>query len=369
MTAEKTANVLYLAVLPTYREQCVRELKLRIPNALSLYAGRAHMDPTVKTGIDQELFQEVRNVVLPGPLLIQFGHLAEAVGAANVIVDLNPRSLTAWIILLLRRMLSRRTLVWGHLHPRAGARSRSAWLRKAMRRMASGTILYGYDSVVPARLSLPRQPVWVAPNSLYKAELLGATNANQQRNRILYVGRLESAKKVHLLVEAFAQSIALRASGKLTIVGAGSSSSNLKDLCEDLGVNAEFLGEVSDPERLRYLYSESLCSVSPGYVGLSLTQSLGFGVPMLVSRNEPHAPEIELHRFGGVTFFDSDSSLSLSRELELRVRQSFDHGAAKQLSEKIRSAYSAEAMADGLSEALRGTPQPLGEDGWPIGIV
>lgn len=41
------------------------------------------------------------------------------------------------------------------------------------------------------------------------------------------------------------------------------------------------------------VYANALVSVSPGYVGLSLTQSLSFGVPMLIAIDEAHVPEID----------------------------------------------------------------------------
>ena len=95
--------------------------------------------------------------------LVQTGHWVDALRADVCVVDLNPRSLTAWILALVRRLLRRRTLAWGHLYPRAGANARSAPARAMLRRLTSGTILYGYDSVVPARFDLPKKPVWVAP--------------------------------------------------------------------------------------------------------------------------------------------------------------------------------------------------------------
>ena len=57
-------------------------------------------------------------------------------------------------------------------------------------------------------------------------------------------------------------------------------------LALDLGIDRDviFYGHVSEPSELRSVYGASVASLSPGYVGLSVTQSLGFGVPMIVSR-------------------------------------------------------------------------------------
>lgn len=368
MRRRSTNAALYLAVLPFYRDACMAELLRRSDGHVQLFAGSRHIDKTVTTGIDRSLYTPVRNIVIADRLLLQLGHWGRALEVENLIVDLNPRSLTAWMLLLARRLLSRRTLVWGHLHPRAGAGSSTARVRRLMRRIASGTILYGYDSVKHAVRELPAQQVWVAPNALYRAAELGTGRGDVPRYRVTYVGRLEASKKVDLLVRAFAAS-GLRNGCRLTVVGFGSELEALRSLSVSLGVgdSVDFTGELTEASALSRLYSESIVSVSPGYVGLSITQSLGFGVPMIIARDEPHAPEIELHRFGGVTFFRSDSVDELARALERTAADSstVDRPA---LSARVVADYSAEAMAAGLLAALSARPQELNtDDHWPKG--
>ena len=53
--------VLYLAVVPHYRQACVDELYRRLGGALTIYAGRQHMDDTVTTRIRADQYTEVRN--------------------------------------------------------------------------------------------------------------------------------------------------------------------------------------------------------------------------------------------------------------------------------------------------------------------
>ncbi|WP_259465770.1 glycosyltransferase [Rhodococcus opacus] len=260
----------------------------------------------------------------------------------------------------------RRTLAWGHLYPRAGAESRSAPVRVLLRRLTAGTILYGYDSVVPARQDLPRKPLWVAPNSLYPKGTLRAQDG--KRKRILYVGRLESMKNVQILVQAFIQSKLWSDGMSLDIVGFGSLEGNIRKDVESSGIrdHINVHGRIDDVESLADLYSESLFSVSPGYVGLSLTQSLGFGVPMLYAKNEPHAPEIELVRFAGTRDF-SPSTVDALSEAMVSFAEDLRRSPTNRdsLAQQIQQHYSAESMADGLLRALRGEPMDLGLDGWP----
>ncbi|MDH8179555.1 glycosyl transferase, partial [Klebsiella pneumoniae] len=67
---------------------------------------------------------------------------------------------------------------------------------------------------------------------------------------------------------------------------------------------------------LKEIYSKSFVSISPGYVGLSITQSLSFGVPMLVSKDENHSPELEALQTGlNGGFFNTNDPQSLADEI------------------------------------------------------
>ncbi|WP_197273484.1 glycosyltransferase family 4 protein [Arthrobacter sp. ZBG10] len=237
-----------------------------------------------------------------------------------------------------------------------------------MRSLASGTILYGYDSVLPAKRDLPHQSVWVAPNSLYEAESLGRALNSPVRNSVVYVGRLVSEKKVELLIRAFA--LADKTGLRLVIAGTGDQKQALQQLSVELGCasQVDFLGAVTDKNDLVDLYSRAVCAVSPGYAGLSLTQSLGFGVPVLVADDEPHAPEIELERFGGVTRFREDSAEALARAIQVECGDPIADLAGSELAHLVKSYYSAESMAAGLHNALLNIPAELDAQGWPARV-
>lgn len=365
-SSPRRRGALFLTVLPFYRQACIDQLYL-LDTQTVVIAGQSQIDRTVVSGVRKTDYLESRNIFLFEKLIIQTKHWRKALSATDLIVDLNPRCLSAWTLLLLRRLLRRRTLVWGHLFPRAGQDSWTSRIRRFMRTLACGTVLYGYDGVLYARSEVPGQPVWVAPNALYSREVIQADSTQATRDAILYVGRLERPKKVDLLIRGFAAAKVSDHRTRLIVVGSGKELTNLQRLAIDLGVSdrVDFLGHVSDVSKLKDLYARAVCSVSPGYAGLSLTQSLGFGVPMVVSRDEHHAPEIELVKLGGVTFFETDNALSLGRELS-EASSSWSESDSVELSRMVRETYSAETMASGIHHALLGIEQELGDDGWPI---
>ncbi|MEP6463251.1 MAG: glycosyltransferase, partial [Frankiaceae bacterium] len=308
---------LYTAVLPPYRQACLEILIAKLGPEWTAYAGDRHLDPTVRSAGNVGLYVPILNVTLLGRrVLLQWGHWEVALRVDTAILDLNPRSISTWLLLLMRRLLRRRTLLWGHLHPRAGAGARSAGFRTWMRRLADGCIVYSYADAESVRAKFPSEPVWVAPNALYRSAEMGVV-PGQVRDTYLYVGRLEPMKKPELLLAAFAQLAESHPDRHLVFVGGGASTEQLQATVESLGLQRQvsFLGVVHSLGDLRALYSRAICSVSPGYAGLSLTQSLCFGAPMVVAESEPHAPEIELTVTGDVTFFRSDSTEELAATL------------------------------------------------------
>jgi len=98
----------------------------------------------------------------------------------------------------------------------------------------------------------------------------------------------------------------------LFLVGEGEEKDKISKLVKEN--NAEDLilikGHISEYEELKKMYSQSLFSLSPGYIGLSVTQSFGFGVPMLVSKHENHSPEIEAVKPSeNALFFETDNKI------------------------------------------------------------
>ena len=116
-----------------------------------------------------------------------------------------------------------------------------------------------------------------------------------------------------------------------------------------------FEGHRGTIDELRPLYRDAIASVSPGYVGLSLIQSIGFGVPMLFARDEPHSPEIEAAiEDENVRSFPSDSPKELASLLVSVARERAAWLARREeISGWTRANYSVEVMVAAFVSALR----------------
>lgn len=370
-SAEVRHDVLYLAVVPWYRSQCVDILLSRRDRRISIYAADYGLDPSVRTGIAAHTYRRVWRRALAGGRLLVTGVPMSALSADACVIDLNPRSMSAWIVLGIRRLLGRRVVVWGHLYPRAGENSRTAALRRAMRRLADGAILYDYASQEKALTDIPAQPVWTAPNALYKSTTIGAGPVGRTRKDLIYVGRLVDQKKVDQLVPAFAESGLWREGYRLRIIGDGTASElidqQITQLPAEVAAYVSRGGVITDTAQLEREYSTAICSLSPGYVGLSATQSLGFGVPMIFSVHEPHAPEIELAATGAMYGYTDSSVSGLAASMSEAVRglESAPEHVYSDISSAIAGHYSAESMAKGIVDALEGARPASRESALP----
>jgi glycosyltransferase involved in cell wall biosynthesis len=352
--ATRPRFVLYTVALPPYRHDCMAILADRLGTDWAAFAGNRLLNAAAWTRNDTPGYRPVSNWRLLGNrLLFQWGHWGDAIRADVAILDLNPRSITAWLLLGVRRLLRRRTLLWGHLHPRRGAGSPTASLRRFMRRQADGCLLYSYIEALDVDRESPTERAWVAPNALYGRSELGLAG-REERNTVVYSGRLDRDKNPGLLLEAFGRLASTDSALSLCFVGDGALEPDLRRRANQLGLTERvaFLGTIEEPEQLRELYSTARCAVSPGYCGLSLTQTLGFGVPMVVADNERHAPEIELASLGYVQFFSANSESDLAARIAGCVRPPDSARAA--LVSFMKENYSAEAMAEGVFNALVG---------------
>jgi glycosyltransferase involved in cell wall biosynthesis len=229
-------------------------------------------------------------------LLWQGGSVSKVLVARTAIVELNPRILTTWLLLVMRRVLRRPTVLWGHAWARRGRYPLSTLARRTMWRMASAVLLYTESEAEQVRaVAKGRVSVMACPNALYAREEMFATTDPDARG-FLCVGRLIDIKRPLVLLEAFrvaAPSLGIDA--RLTYVGDGPRRQAAAAAIREMGLEdlVVMYGEITDVTVLRRIHAEHLATVSPGRAGLSMTQSFGFGVPMVVGWPWEHGPEIE----------------------------------------------------------------------------
>ncbi len=349
--------VLLQTAIGDYRQEVLTILAESPQVDFQVYSGPIYFDGTTRTGVDlgNHLHLIQNHFLLSRKLLWQTGHWKAVLDANAAIIEFNPRIISNWALLAARKLLRRRSVLWGHAWPRSGRESKSTGLRKLMAQLADGVVVYTETQAAELRQYLPGTKIVAAPNSLYRRDQMGAALAPSGATDFIYVGRLVAAKKPELLVRAFLSALdRLPASTRLVVVGDGPMKTALEAMAASASGRIVFTGHVSDLAKLRDFYARSIASVSPGYVGLSITQSFAFGVPMVVSRNEPHAPEIEAMREGeNSVFFETDSEIDLARVmLNLSSNSAIWLQQRTAIAGDCRERYSAEKMSSRLLESI-----------------
>jgi len=293
----------------------------------------------------------------PAVAVIQRGFVREVRSRRYdaVIAAMDPRIVTN----LLAREVARRLRIawvwWGHgIRPRGRFRRLYAW----MARDADSTILYseeGRQQLVAA--GAPADRLFVAPNGLdtEAAAVLRRNVPFEERTDVLYVGRLIPAKRVEVLVEGFRLALPrLRSDTRLVIVGDGPERERLGRLALSLGDRVVFVPGTYDDAELAQHYGRAWVAVSPDKAGLSVMQSLGYGVPFVLTKGAMHGPEAAVieHGVNGI-WCDRTGSEALADTL---VCLCADRARASRMGtagvETVERRFSVRAMAEGLAQAV-----------------
>lgn len=337
-----------------YRNYFLEELRRQLDDRVEVLTGLHSFHHSTELRLASPVVRPVaENLFLAGRrLLWQRGVLLPALQARVVVLEFNSRALSTWLILILRWLLRRPSLLWGHAKSRSRSSSGEA-MRAVMRWFADALIVYTESERAELQKST-RIPVYAAPNALYPRHLMQAIEGRPLH--LIWTGRLVAEKKPLLAIRGLALALdRLPPESMLLVVGAGPETEAVERLASQLGVLDRVMvaGYVSSPDRLADLYGSALLSLSTGYVGLSLVQSLAFGVPMLYARDEPHAPEIEAANDANSRVFASDDATDLSEKiLEIfEARQSW-RGKRQDIAADCRDRYSTETMARSFAAAV-----------------
>lgn len=112
----------------------------------------------------------------------------------------------------------------------------------------------------------------------------------------IYVGRLIESKKVDQLIYAFKNVNKHYQLCNLLIVGSGPEEENLKSLAKNgiISKTTHFYGSCYDENTISKLIYNSICTISPGNIGLTVINSFSYGTPAITHGNFGNQmPEVE----------------------------------------------------------------------------
>ncbi|WP_439128206.1 glycosyltransferase family 4 protein [Polaribacter sp.] len=342
--------IILQSITPDYRKLFFETIKKNLGDKFILYSGDSYFENSLRDDKSIEKIS-VKNYFLFNKILIQ-SHFIHFIFTKGILVlEMNPRILTNWIILFFRKFLSKKTVLWGHAWPRKGKDSKTEFVRKIMKFLGDEIIVYTDKQQAELLQQFPSKKIVSAPNAVISSSKMETNFDIKNSNNFIYVGRLTKLKKPLVLLEAFHKIIdKLPEESKLIIIGSGNESKSLENYVSDNNLEKRVLlkGHISNYNELKNYYDSSFFSVSPGYVGLSITQSFGFGVPMLVSKTENHSPEIEAFQNNkNGLYFETDSLKDLGiKMLDVLDNKEIWIKQRKNIVNFCKENYSIEAMAE-----------------------
>lgn len=216
--------------------------------------------------------------------------------------------ISTWIILLLSKILNKKTYLWTH-----GWYGRENFMKKIIKKcffkLSSHVLLYGEyaknimikEGFNPKKLhcianSLDYDQQLLIRNKLFKTTIYKDYFKNDYPT-IIYVGRIQLVKRIDLLIDALA---ILHKKGlilNLAIVGDTIESEEIIKLIAKYKLNnfVWIYGPCYDEKILGELFYNASVCISPGNVGLTAIHAFSYGCPVITHNNfKNQMPEFEI---------------------------------------------------------------------------
>lgn len=210
-----------------------------------------------------------------------------------VVLEHAVKNLESHFILITRRLLRRKTMLWGHgstiTEPTSFA---TRVLQKLMVRLSFGYLAYTAGSAVRAEaLGMSPDRVTVLNNSIDSRALATMCDESSRTDGpvLLYVGGLDGAKRIDRLIRVGAELASRIPDFRLIVGGRG----ELEDLMTDNAATwLDYRGSMDMSDKAR-AGNESAAMIITGRVGLAVVDAFAMGLPVVTTAYQYHAPEFE----------------------------------------------------------------------------
>lgn len=275
-------------VLPSYRAPFFEMLAGACSGGLTLLAGQPRPDEAIDAvdairGVNLIRLQNRHLFKGPAYLCIQRG-LEAALRQANpdaLIVEANPRYLSTPPALRWMKRQNRPVIGWG-LGAGGGA---LAFLRRSFLMQFDALLTYSQTGAAGyAAAGFNPARIFVAPNAAAgrpRQALPQRAPGFSGRPVVLFVGRLQTRKRLDLLLQACA-ALPEALQPRLVIVGDGPARPEVESAVQSFYPSAELAGAQHGPALEPYFRQADLF-VLPGTGGLAVQQAMSWGLPVIAA--------------------------------------------------------------------------------------
>ena len=293
-------------VLPIYRREFFDTLAEYCKGGVSIFAGEVHAEESIPTinQLNTAKFVKARNlhfgkIQSPYYFLWQ-GGLIDWIADWNpdvLIVEANPRYLSSGRAIKWMQGRTRPVIGWGLGAPPIEkqtnliGRIESYWRirsRKKLIERLDAVIAYSQKGAVEySSITRASNKIYTATNSVTKRPDGSPPERSPHfvdRANVLFVGRLQSRKRIDNLLKACA-SLPKNLQPQLKIIGDGPERDSLVKMAESVYPSAEFPGSMHGAEIKKYFIEADLF-VLPGTGGLAVQEAMTYGLPVIVSEGD-----------------------------------------------------------------------------------
>jgi glycosyltransferase involved in cell wall biosynthesis len=285
-------------VLPSYRAVFFDALGEKCLRGLEVFTGEPLLGEGIKSVDNLLVAQHVkaRNKYIGNPASSMFvcwqgGYLEwlEAWQPDILIVEANPRYPTTPRAIKWMHQKRRKVIGWGLGAPPmrgflAGYRQRE---RLRLLHSLDAIIAYSQQGAEQYRQSgIDPGKVFVATNAVGKAPKKPPQPraSLQSQASVLFVGRLQTRKRLDLLINACA-GLPTELQPRLVIIGEGPGRDEFETIARRVYPSTEFIGE-KHGEQLEPYFSGADLFVLPGTGGLAIQQAMSHGLPVIVAQGD-----------------------------------------------------------------------------------
>ena len=241
-----------------------------------------------------------------------------------IMLGVDPTIISNLPLFLYLKVLGVKILWWSH-----GTLGHQGIIGKLFRiffyRLSDGILLYNIDGMERLiKYNIDKQKLFVVNNCINGESYKNTTiNLFKKKIKIIFSGRLESRKKLEILIQAIQLFKERKILVELDILGAGPLQQTLETLVKDIKIEKEvtFHGALYGEEADRII-SRANIGVIPGDAGLSVIHYMAQGLPAITNDNlKRHGPEVSAIRNGENGYiFEDNNYYDLVEKILLTVK-------------------------------------------------
>ena len=317
-------------VLPAYRVPFFDTLAQVFPQGVSVFAGQPRPEEMIDCGKQPEIaeFYPAENRHFLRGLFyvcVQTNILEwlESWQPDVLVTATNPREIRNMAAIRWMHARQRPVIGWGLGAPTAGTRQQKVrdFVFNDHRLNFDALIAYSQQGAEEyARLGFSDKRIFIAPNAVTPRPAHAAPERSAEfvngRPLILFVGRLQTRKRVDALMRACA-ALPQWEQPDLWVVGDGPERVALESLAAEVFPRARFYGAVHGSD-LAPLFSRADLFVLPGTGGLAVQEAMSYALPVVVAEADGTQSNLVRPENGWVIPAGDDNALRIALQTALK---------------------------------------------------